>query len=407
MTVRRQVALSRDEALALDGSDPLAGFRERFLPAEAGLIYLDGNSLGRPPRATRDRLLRLVEREWGERLIRSWDEGWFELPRRIGDLIASACLGAAPGQTIVADSTTVCLYKLISAALDARPGRDEIVTDRHNFPTDRYVVEGLARSRGLGVRWLEEEPEPAAIGELVGERTALVTLSHVSFRSAAIADMAAINERVHAAGALVLWDLCHSAGSIPVALDASGTDLAVGCTYKFLNGGPGAPAFMYAREEHQTALAQPIWGWIGRRDPFEMEQGYVPADGVSALLSGTPGVLGLVAVEEGVKLVAEAGIDAIHEKGRALTALAIELHDAWLAELGFALVTPRDPERRGAHVSVGHARARELSRALIDAGVIPDFRPPDVIRLGLSPLTTSFADVWDGLDALRGIAAAV
>ena len=407
MTVRRQVALSRDEALALDGSDPLAGFRERFLPAEAGLIYLDGNSLGRPPRATRDRLLRLVEREWGERLIRSWDEGWFELPRRIGDLIASACLGAAPGQTIVADSTTVCLYKLISAALDARPGRGEIVTDRHNFPTDRYVVEGLARSRGLGVRWLEEEPEPAAIGELVGERTALVTLSHVSFRSAAIADMAAINERVHAAGALVLWDLCHSAGSIPVALDASGTDLAVGCTYKFLNGGPGAPAFMYAREEHQTALAQPIWGWIGRRDPFEMEQGYVPADGVSALLSGTPGVLGLVAVEEGVKLVAEAGIDAIHEKGRALTALAIELHDAWLAELGFALVTPRDPERRGAHVSVGHARARELSRALIDAGVIPDFRPPDVIRLGLSPLTTSFADVWDGLDALRGIAAAV
>jgi len=407
MTVRRQVALSRDEALALDGSDPLAGFRERFLPAEAGLIYLDGNSLGRPPRATRDRLLRLVEHEWGERLIRSWDEGWFELPRRIGDLIASACLGAAPGQTIVADSTTVCLYKLISAALDARPGRGEIVTDRHNFPTDRYVVEGLARSRGLGVRWLEEEPEPAAIGELVGERTALVTLSHVSFRSAAIADMAAINERVHAAGALVLWDLCHSAGSIPVALDASGTDLAVGCTYKFLNGGPGAPAFMYAREEHQTALAQPIWGWIGRRDPFEMEQGYVPADGVSALLSGTPGVLGLVAVEEGVKLVAEAGIDAIHEKGRALTALAIELHDAWLAELGFALVTPRDPERRGAHVSVGHARARELSRALIDAGVIPDFRPPDVIRLGLSPLTTSFADVWDGLDALRGIAAAV
>ena len=407
MTVRRQVALSRDEALALDGSDPLAGFRERFLPAEAGLIYLDGNSLGRPPRATRDRLLRLVEREWGERLIRSWDEGWFELPRRIGDLIASACLGAAPGQTIVADSTTVCLYKLISAALDARPGRDEIVTDRHNFPTDRYVVEGLARSRGLGVRWLEEEPEPAAIGELVGERTALVTLSHVSFRSAAIADMAAINERVHAAGALVLWDLCHSAGSIPVALDSSGTDLAVGCTYKFLNGGPGAPAFMYAREEHQTALAQPIWGWIGRRDPFEMEQGYVPADGVTALLSGTPGVLGLVAVEEGVKLVAEAGIDAIHEKGRALTALAIELHDAWLAELGFALVTPRDPERRGAHVSVGHARARELSRALIDAGVIPDFRPPDVIRLGLSPLTTSFADVWDGLDALRGIAAAV
>jgi kynureninase len=407
MTVGRPVALSRDEALALDRSDALAGFRERFLPTEPGLIYLDGNSIGRPPRAARDRLLRVVEHEWGERLIRTWDEGWFELPRRIGDLIATSCLGAAPGQTIVADSTTVCLYKLISAALDARPDRDEIVTDRHNFPTDRYVVEGIARSRGLTVRWLDEEPEPAAIEELVGERTALVTLSHVSFRSAAIADMAAINERVHAAGALVLWDLCHSAGAIPVELDASGTDLAVGCTYKFLNGGPGAPAFMYVREEHQAALSQPIWGWIGRRDPFEMEQGYVPADGVTALLSGTPGVLGLVAVEEGVRLVAEAGIDAIREKGRALTSLAVDLHEAWLAELGFTLVTPRDPDRRGAHVSVAHPRGRELSRALIGAGVIPDFRPPDMIRLGLSPLTTSFADVWDGLDALRGIVAAV
>jgi kynureninase len=212
--------------------------------------------------------------------------------------------------------------------------------------------------------------------------------------------MAAINEQAHAAGALTLWDLCHSAGAIPVELDASGTDLAVGCTYKFLNGGPGAPAFMYVRQEHQARLSQPIWGWIGRRDPFEMEQGYVAADGVTALLSGTPGVLGLVAVEEGVKLVAEAGIGAIREKGRALTALAIDLYDAWLAERGFGLETPRDPDRRGAHVSVSHPRARKLSSALIEAGVIPDFRPPDVIRLGLSPLTTSFADVWDGLAAM-------
>jgi kynureninase len=396
----RPIAHSREDALALDRSDPLAGFRERFLPAEQGLIYLDGNSLGRPPRAARDRLMQVVEREWAERLIRSWDEGWFELPVRVGDLIASSCLGAAPGQTIVADSTTVCLYKLITAALDARPGRDEIVTDRHNFPTDRYVVEGIAGSRGLTVRWLDEEPQASAVAELVGERTALVTLSHVSYRSAAIADMAAINERVHAVGALSLWDLCHSAGAIPVELDASGTDLAVGCTYKFLCGGPGAPAFMYVRAEHQASLSQPIWGWIGRRDPFEMEQGYVPAGGVTALLSGTPGVLGLVAVEEGVKLVAEAGIDAICAKGSALTALAIDLYDAWLAERGFDLATRRDPDLRGAHVSISHPRAREISRALIDAGVIPDFRPPDVIRLGLSPLTTSYADVWDGLAAV-------
>src|SRR4051794_38296234 len=388
----------------LDRADPLAGFRDRFVIPDPGLVYLDGNSLGRLPLATRDRLRHVVEHEWGERLIRSWSEGWFELPAQVGDLIGRAALGAAPGQTVVADSTTVCLYKLVSAALDARPGRDEIVTDRDNFPTDRYVVEGLAHSRGLRIRWIEpdpvEGPSVADVAGVVGERTALVTLSHVSYRSAAIADMSAINERLHAAGALSLWDLCHSAGAIPVELDASGTDLAVGCTYKFLCGGPGAPAFMYVREEHQAALSQPIWGWIGRRDPFEMEQGYVPADGVTALLSGTPGVLGLVAVEEGVKLVAEAGIDAICAKGSALTGLAIELYDTWLAERGVGLVTPRDPDGRGAHVSISHPRAREISRALIDAGVIPDFRPPDVIRLGLSPLTTSFADVWDGLAAV-------
>jgi kynureninase len=394
----------------LDRDDPLAGFRERFLIPDPALVYLDGNSLGRLPLATRDRLRHVVEHEWGERLIRSWSEGWFDLPAQVGDLIARAALGAAPGQTVVADSTTVCLYKLMSAALDARPGRDEIVTDRHNFPTDRYVVEGLAHSRGLRIRWIEPDPVDgpivADVAGVVGERTALVTLSHVSYRSAAIADMAAISACAHDAGALVLWDLCHTAGSVAAELDADGADLAVGCTYKFLNGGPGAPAFMYMRRELQGALRQPIWGWIGRRDPFLMEQGHVPADGIGALISGTPPVLGLVAVEEGARLVAEAGIEAIQEKGRALTSYAVELFDAWLAELGFALASPRDPLARGAHVAVAHPRAEQLCSQLVDAGVIPDFRMPDVIRLGLSPLTTRFADVWKGFEVLRSLASA-
>ena len=402
-------SLSRERALALDREDPLAAFHDRFAFPDPELVYLDGNSLGRLPLATVDRLREVVEHEWGERLIRSWSEGWFDLPTRVGDLIARAALGAAPGQTVVADSTTVCLYKLVCAALDARPGRDEIVTDRDNFPTDRYVVEGIARSRGLSVRWLEPDPVHGPSVEdvvaAVSERTAVVTLSHISYRSAAIADMAGITACVHDAGALMLWDLCHSAGSVPLALDSDGADLAVGCTYKFLNGGPGAPAFMYVREEHQRSLSQPIWGWIGRRDPFLMEQGYVPAEGITAMISGTPPVLGLAAVEEGARLVDEAGIGAIRDKARALTNFAVELHDAWLTELGCTLASPRDPDRRGAHVSIAHPRAEELCAALIDAGVIPDFRMPNVVRLGLSPLITRFADVWDGIDALRALAA--
>jgi kynureninase len=216
--------------------------------------------------------------------------------------------------------------------------------------------------------------------------------------------MAAITQCVRDVHALTLWDLCHSAGSLPVALDADGADLAVGCTYKFLNGGPGAPAFMYVREEHQRALRQPIWGWIGRRDPFLMEQGYQPAAGITAMISGTPPVLGLVAVEEGARLVDEAGIGAIRDKARALTSFAVDLHDAWLAELGFSLASPRDADQRGAHLSVAHPRAEDLCAALIHKGVIPDFRMPDVVRLGLSPLTTRFADVWDGMNVLRGLA---
>jgi kynureninase len=396
----------RDHAERLDAADPLASFRSRFVIEQGdGIVYLDGNSLGRLPRTTIERVGEEVVFRWGRRLIRGWDEGWMELPGRVGDRLGEALLGAAPAQVVVGDSTTVCFYKLAWAALALRPGRDQIVTDRANFPTDRYVLEGLAADRGVEILWLEVDPAcgptPGDVAGVVSERTALVSFSHVGFRSAFIADMAEINAVAHDAGALTLWDLSHTAGSVPVALDADGADLAVGCTYKYLNAGPGAPAFMYVRRELQEGLRQPIWGWLGRADPFAMAPTWEPAEGVLRLLSGTPPVLALACVEEGVRLIAEAGIPAIREKGIALTAYAIELADERLAALGVGVGSPRDPSQRGAHVALTHPDARALCAALIERGVIPDFREPDVIRVGLSPLSTRFVDVWDGLEVLR------
>jgi kynureninase len=390
--------LSRDAAAELDASDPLRDFRDRFT-IDPDIVYLDGNSLGCLPCATVARLERVVA-QWGERGVRAWDEGWLELPLEVGDRLGAAVLGAAPGQTVIGDSTTVCFYKLVSAALDARPSRTQIVTDVGNFPTDRYVLEGLARARGLEIVWLDGEPHPDDVAARLGPDTALVTFSHVSYRSAHIADMAQVNKIADGAGALMLWDLSHSAGSVQLSLDGDHAPLAVGCTYKYLNGGPGAPAYMYVSRELQSELRQPIWGWLGRRDPFDMAPGYEVADGMRGFLSGTPPILALSAVDEGVRLVAEAGIDAIRAKGVALTELAIALADARLTSRGVSVASPRDPARRGAHVALAHPRARELCARLIEAGVIPDFRRPDVIRFGFSPLTTRFVDVWDGIDAL-------
>ncbi len=399
---------SREAAAALDAADPLGPFRARFI-TDDHLVYLDGNSLGRLPRATLERLHEVAAVQWGRRVVRAWEEGWMELPTQIGDRIGAAVLGAAPGQVVVGDSTTVCFYKLVSAALDARPDRSQIVTDVDNFPTDRYVLEGLARARGLEIVWLEFDrdagPTAADLAGALGPSTALVTFSHVSYLSAHIAEMATINGAARDAGALTLWDLSHSAGSVPLALDADGADLAVGCTYKYLNGGPGAPAYMYVRSELQSGLRQPIWGWLGRRDPFEMAPGYEPAGGVRALLSGTPPVLALNAVDEGVRLVAEAGIEAIRAKGIALTEFAIAQADATLTEFGVSIASPRDSARRGAHVALAHADARTLCERLVQRGVIVDFRAPDVIRFGLSPLTTRFVDVFDGIEATRALLA--
>jgi kynureninase len=279
-----------------------------------------------------------------------------------------------------------------------RPGRTEIVTDTANFPTDRYVVDSVARERGMTVRWIQSDPDagvtPDHVRDAVTRDTAAVTLSHVDYRSAHIADMSTINDVTHSAGALVVWDLCHSVGAIPIELDSSGADFAVGCTYKFLNAGPGAPAFLYARAEHHKNLDQPLSGWMGAHDIFEMGPEFHPAPGIRQMLSGTPAVLGIAAAQEGIALLAEAGIARIRAKSVALTRLAIELTDRWLAPLGFGVGSPRQDSSRGGHVTLRHPHASAIAKSLIDAGVIVDFREPDGIRLGLSPLSTSFSELF-------------
>ena len=396
----------RSYAEELDAADPLAGFRDRFVRDDPSLIYLDGNSLGPLPLATRSRIAEVVSQEWGAGLVRSWNR-WIELPRQVGDLVGEHLVGAAPGQAAVCDSTTVNLYKLASAALDAQPGRNVIVSDDDNFPTDRYVLEGITAQGGAELRMIRSDVDEGLAEDVLrgalDERTALVSLSHVAYRSGALADMAKITGIVHEAGALALWDLCHSAGAVPVELDAAGADLAVGCTYKYLNAGPGAPAFLYVRRELQERLRQPVWGWFGQRDQFEMGQGYDPAPGIGRFLTGTPDVIGTVAVQEGARLLAEAGIGRLRAKAVALTGLLIDLADAWLAPYGIAVVSPRQAERRGAHVTLAHPEAWRISQALIQRSVVGDYRTPDRLRLGPAPLYTRFTDVWDALDILRQI----
>jgi kynureninase len=394
----------------LDAADPLGPFRRRFVIPDPDLVYLDGNSLGRPPLRAVERVARVATEEWAGALIRGWDH-WIEAPHRVGDLLGTGLLGANAGEVVICDSTTVDFYRLASAALDARPGRRYIVTDRANFPTDRYVLEGLARDRDREIAWLDPDPvdgpsvdDVAAALAAHPDDVALVTLSHVNYRSAAIADLPAITGLAHAAGALALWDLSHSAGSVPIGLAEHGVDLAVGCSYKYLNGGPGAPAYLYIRADLQAELRNPIQGWFGQSDQFEMGQGFQPMAGIGGWLTGTPGILGLAAAEEGIRVSVDAGIDAIRAKGIALTEYAIALHDQWLAPLGFTLGSPREAARRGAHLSVRRSDARGLTRALIEAGVVPDFRAPDSIRLGLSPLTTSFTDVARGIATLTRLA---
>jgi kynureninase len=382
-------------AAALDAADPLARFRERFVGAGSDLVYFDGNSLGRPVAGAVERLTDFVEHEWGGRLIRGWDERWMDLPTTLGDDLGRVCLGAAGGQTAVGDSTTVWLYKLMRAAVDhvvrTDAARTEIVIDTDNFPTDRYVAEGIAAERGLTLRWIEVDTSAGVtadhLREVVGERTALVVLNHVAYRSAWLADAPELTRIAHDAGALVLWDLCHSAGALPVALVEWGADLAVGCSYKYLNGGPGSPAFGYVAQRLQGELTQPIQGWMGHADPFLMGPGYTPAAGMRRFISGTPPILAMVAMQSMLELVDEAGIEAIRAKSVALTSYAVELADATLPEV--TLASPRDPAQRGGHVTLHHERMREVTARLWERDVIPDYRDPGGLRIGLSPLSTS------------------
>jgi kynureninase len=401
-------SVDRVYAERLDAADPLAGFRDRFVWADESLIYLDGNSLGPLPKATAARIAEVVGTEWGAGLVRGWS-GWVRLSAEVGDLIGEHLIGAAPGQTLVSDTTTVNLYKLASAAIDAQPGRSVLVTDDDNFPTDRYVLAGLAAQRGCELRMIhtdmDEGLDEGALLAALGADVALVSLSHVAYRSGALADMAQITRLVHDAGALVLWDLCHAVGAVPVELDASGADLAIACTYKYLNAGPGAPAFLYVRRDLQDRMHQPIWGWFGQNDQFAMGPRYDPVPGIERFATGTPQIIGAAAVQEGARLLAEAGIERLRAKGIALTSYLIKLADEWLIPLGFRLASPRADARRGDHVSLHHRDAWQISQALIAAGVIGDYRTPDRLRLGPVPIATRFTDVWDALHKLRQIAA--
>ena len=404
--------LTRAAAEALDAADPLAGFRGRFAGAgEDGperLLYLDGNSLGRMPLATPAAVTRVVEQEWARGLVGSWSQ-WIGAATRLGDELGAGVLGAGPGQVLVSDSTTVNLYKLLVAGATARPGRDVLVCTVDDFPTDRYVVAGVAGARGMTVREIDahvdEGLDLAALAAALDERVAVVVLSLVAYRSGALADVAEVTRLVHEAGALLLWDLSHAVGAVQVDLDATAADLAVGCTYKYLNGGPGAPAFLYVRRDLQEELRSPIQGWFGQRDQFEMGPAYEPADGIERFGVGTPPVIGMAAVEVGAGVVAEAGIGALAAKGRAMTDLVVALGDEWLVPAGVTLASPREAVRRGSHVTFAHPQAWQLTQALVDRSVVPDFRTPDRVRLGPAPLYTRFVDVWDAMDRFRAVLA--
>ncbi len=394
--------LDRAQCLALDADDPLAAKRGEFLLPE-GVIYLDGNSLGALPRATPARIAEVVAAQWGGDLIRSWNKhGWIELPRRVGDKIARL-IGAGPGEVVVADSTSINLFKVLAAALRLNPQRRVILSERENFPTDLYIAQGLAGllDQGHRLRLVEGDEVLAAIDD----DTAVVMLTQVNYRTGAIHDLAQVTRAARDKGALMLWDLAHSAGAVPVDLRAADADFAVGCGYKYLNGGPGAPAFVWVAPRHQERFVQPLSGWLGHDAPFAFETEYRPAAGIGRYVCGTPPVLSLAALDAGIDLLLSADIAALREKSVALTELFIRAVEQECAGLGLALVSPRDPARRGSQVSFTHAQGYPVMQALIARGVIGDFRAPDILRFGFAPLYLRFVDVWDAAAALRDILA--
>ena len=413
-------SISPDYARQLDQQDPLSSFREQFVFNDPDLIYLDGNSLGMMPKAAQERSRQVVDEQWGTDLIRGWNKGWWDAPQRVGDRIGQI-IGAAPGQTIVGDTVSINLFKLATAALTLQPGKTRIITDTFNFPSDLYILQGITKllapsptlgeGRGggydlklIGPMDNDITPDLTALESLIDENTALVTLSHVVFKSGYMYDMQRITDLAHARGALVLWDLSHSVGSVPVELDACKADLAIGCTYKYLNGGPGAPAFLYVNKSIQEKLSSPIWGWWGQKNPFAFNLEYTPAPGVQRFMAGTQPMISLLTMEAALEPLLEAGMDALRAKSILMTDYASFLTDELLVPLGFSPGSPRNSARRGSHISIRHEEGYRINRALIEEmNVIPDYRAPDNIRLGFAPLYISFTDIWKGFDRIRKV----
>jgi len=395
----------------MDARDDLASFRKEFVIDDRNLIYLDGNSLGRLPKRTISYMSRVVEQEWGGLLIQGWNEGWIDLPTNLGAKIAGL-IGAQPDEVLVTEATSVNLFKLVVAALRAQPGRAKIVSDVFNFPSDLYILQGiidlLERKNCLELIPSTDgiSIAPEAVRAAIDGNTALVSLTHVAFKSAFMYDMAWVTDQAHRAGVLCLWDLSHSVGAVPLDLNGCGVDLAVGCTYKYLNGGPGAPAFLYVRRDLQSRLLQPMWGWFAAEKPFAFDLEFTPKTDISRFRVGTAPILSMKALEPAVDILIEAGLERLRTKSVKQTSYLIFLADQWLAPLGFTLGTPRQADHRGSHVSLQHPEGYRITRALIESPppaikVIPDFREPDNLRLGIAPVYTTFLDIYRALDRMR------
>jgi len=412
---------SRDFALQLDSQDKLASFKGAFVIPDPSLVYFDGNSLGMMPKAAQERSRQIVDEQWGKDLIRGWNKGWWDAPSRVGDKIGQL-IGAAVGQTLVGDTVSVNLFKLATSALTLQPNKTRIVTDTFNFPSDLYILQGITNLLAtpssqqnhasrithhvlrIGASDNDITPDLAALEAAINENTALVTLSHVVFKSGYMYDMQRITDLAHKKGALVLWDLSHSVGSVRVHLDDCNADFAIGCTYKYLNGGPGAPAFFYVNKNIQEKLSSPIWGWWGQKNPFDFNLDYTPAPGAQRFLVGTQPMISLLTMEAALEPMLQAGMDSLREKSILMTDYASFLTEAWLVPFGFSLGSPLDSAMRGSHISIRHADGYRINRALIEEmNVIPDFRAPDNLRLGFAPLYLSFADVWEGFDRIRRV----
>jgi len=397
----------------LDRLDELARYRQEFFQDDPDLIYLDGNSLGRLPFRTLTLINQTIENEWGSQLIRSWNRGWIELPRRLGGKISSL-VGAHPDEVLVSESTSTNLFKLTLAALSERPGRKRIISDVLNFPSDLYILQGIIKLLNQGHELVlipSRDGITIKTEDLFAEidaNTALVCLTHVAFKSAFMFDMATISQKAHENGALVLWDLSHSVGAVPIELNKCEADLAVGCTYKYLNGGPGAPAFLFVRRDLQSRFLQPVWGWFASKTPFDFELDFTPAPDLARFQVSSPPILSMKAIEPALDILLEAGIERLYKKSQQASEYLIYLADQWLVPLGFELGSPRNVELRGSHISLRHPESFRIARAMIEATppavkVIPDFRVPDNIRLGITPIYTSFVDIYRGVDRMRAI----